>query len=198
MVESKKTVKGKEFTVSVDIKNNPGFMYLELTPVYSSDLTLVSVTNGELISDFTEGRQYIWVADGDITDDGTLMTFTFTTTDETEAGEYDVSFILRGCVNYDEEMLDIIVVSGTIEVIDFTYGDANGDGVINGQDVVRLKKYLANYDYETETSTIEISAGADANGDGVINGQDVVRLKKYLANYDYETDTSTIVLGPTN
>lgn len=75
-------------------------------------------------------------------------------------------------------------------------GDANGDGAINGQDIIRIKKYLANYDYETGTSSIEIASGADANGDGVISGQDIVRLKKYLANYDYETDTSTIVLGP--
>ena len=74
-------------------------------------------------------------------------------------------------------------------------GDANGDGAINGQDIIRIKKYLANYDYETGTSSIEIASGADANGDGLISGQDIVRLKKYLANYDYETDTSTIVLG---
>ena len=32
--------------------------------------------------------------------------------------------------------------------------DAYGDGIVNGQDVVRLKKYIANYDYTTETSTV--------------------------------------------
>ena len=76
------------------------------------------------------------------------------------------------------------------------YGDATGDGIIDGMDVIRLKKYLANYNYETETSTIEISAGADATGDGIIDGMDVIRLKKYLANYNYETGESTIPLGP--
>ena len=76
------------------------------------------------------------------------------------------------------------------------YGDATGDGVIDGMDVIRLKKYLANYNYETGVSNVEISAGADATGDGIIDGMDVIRLKKYLANFNYETGTSTVPLGP--
>lgn len=84
------------------------------------------------------------------------------------------------------------------EQVGFVYGDANGDAVIDGRDVVRLKNYLANYDYDTETSTVEIFDGADANGDGIIDGRDVIRLKNYLANYDYDTDSSTVTLGPQN
>ncbi len=195
VIDSKKVTKGKECTVSVKIKNNPGFSYLELTPVYSSELTLVSVTNGTLISDFTQGKQYLWVADEDVSEDGTLMTFTFAVADDVEAGEYSVDFKIRMCANYDEKHVSINTVPGIIEVIDFVYGDANGDGVIDGFDVIRIKKYLANYDYETQTSTVEIQPGADSNGDGTIDGFDVIRLKKYLANYDYETGTSSIVLG---
>lgn len=84
------------------------------------------------------------------------------------------------------------------EQVGFVYGDANGDTVIDGRDVVRLKNYLANYDYDTETSTVGIFDGADANGDGIIDGRDVIRLKNYLANYDYDTDSSTVILGPQN
>lgn len=83
-----------------------------------------------------------------------------------------------------------------MEILDFTYGDANGDGVINGKDIEIIKKYLANYDYSTGKSTIELALGADANGDGVVDGKDVIRLKKYMENYNYETNTSTIILGP--
>ena len=195
-VESKRIVTGKEFTVSIDIKNNPGFSYLEVTPVYSDGLTLVSADNGTLISDFTKGKQYIWSADSDVKANGTLMTFTFTTSKELAPGDYQVGFIVRTCVNYAENTVALAVKAGNIQIIDFIYGDANEDNIINGQDVVRLKKYLANYDYDTGLSSVDIGAGADANGDGVVNGQDVVRLKKYLANYDYDTETSTIALGP--
>ena len=76
------------------------------------------------------------------------------------------------------------------------YGDATGDGEVNSKDVVRLRKYLAEYDYETGISTVEIYTSADATGDGNVNGKDVVRLRKYLAEYDYETGKSTVILGP--
>lgn len=195
-VESKSVSAGKQFTVTVDIEENPGFSYLELTPVYSDVFTLVSVENGQLLTDFTKGRQYIWTADNDVKTDGRLATFTFTAAESAEAGEYSIGFAVRSCVNYDEQNVDAAVVGGKIEISDIMYGDANGDGIINGQDIVRLKKYLAGYDYEVGTSTISIEGGADANGDGQINGQDIVRLKKYLAGYNYETGTSTIALGP--
>lgn len=195
-VESKSATVGSTFTVNVFVENNKGFTYLELTPVIPEQVQLISVKNGALISDLTQGKQYVWVADGDITANGLLMTFTFTTADDIEPGDYEIGFIVRGCVNYDEQNVAVTVVSGKISIVNFTYGDANGDGVINDQDVIRIKKYLADYDYETGTSSIEIGNGADANGDGVISGQDIVRLKKYLANYDYETGTSTIELGP--
>lgn len=195
-VESKKVTKGSTFTVTVEIKNNPGFSYLEVTPKYNAALTLVKVENGELISDFTKGKQYVWVSDEDMTEDGLLLTFTFSTTEDLEAGNYQVDFQVRTCANYNEQAVNLAVVPGNIEVIDFVYGDATGDSAVDGFDVIRLKKYLANYDYDTETSTVEIGFGADANGDGKVDGFDVIRLKKYLADYDYETGDSSVVLGP--
>ena len=196
IVESKKSNAGKEFTVTVNIENNPGFGYLELRPEYSSELTLVKVENGTLISDLTKALQYIWVANEDTTDSGTLMTFTFTTEDDTSAGEYEVTFDVIFCANFSEEEINVEVTPGVIEILDFVWGDATGDGKINGLDVIRLKNYLANYNYETGTSTYELSAGADATGDGKINGLDVIRIKNYLANYNYETGTSSVILGP--
>ena len=196
IVESKKSNAGKEFTVTVNIENNPGFGYLELRPEYSSELTLVKVENGTLISDLTKALQYIWVANEDTTDSGTLMTFTFTTEDDTSAGEYEVTFDVIFCANFSEEEINVEVTPGVIEILDFVRGDATGDGKINGLDIIRIKNYLANYNYETGTSTYELSAGADATGDGKINGLDVIRIKNYLANYNYETGTSSVILGP--
>lgn len=75
------------------------------------------------------------------------------------------------------------------------YGDCNGDGVISGKDATRLLRYLADYDDETGTSSVEITLGADTNGDGTVNGKDVTRLLRYLADYDEVTGTSSVTLG---
>lgn len=75
------------------------------------------------------------------------------------------------------------------------YGDASGDGVINGRDVIRLRKFLTEYDPD-DPNAPEPLPGADCNGDGVYDGKDLIRLRKYLAGYDDETGTSTVTLGP--
>ena len=80
--------------------------------------------------------------------------------------------------------------------LSYHYGDVSGDGKVDGRDVVQLRKYMANYDFDNNTSTEFAFAGADVNGDGVINGQDVILLRRYMANYDFDTGSSTIVLGP--
>lgn len=79
---------------------------------------------------------------------------------------------------------------------DFIYGDVNGDGNLTPSDVVLLRRYFANYDSETGTSTIDVAPGADVNGDTYLTPSDVVLLRRYFANYDSETGTSTIPLGP--
>ena len=80
--------------------------------------------------------------------------------------------------------------------VSVVYGDANGDGEVNGKDLLMLRRYMANYDDESKTSTINVQAGADANGDGEVNGKDLLMLRRYMANYDDDTRTSTVVLGP--
>ena len=72
----------------------------------------------------------------------------------------------------------------TVTVQMFIYGDVNGDGRIDGRDLIRLRKYLATYNDDTGTGDVEIFAGADMNGDGVVNGKDLIRLRKYLVTND--------------
>lgn len=62
-------------------------------------------------------------------------------------------------------------------------GDANGDGKTNSLDVIILKKYLANFDATTGTSSVTVYAGADYNLDGKIDSRDIIAIKKYIANY---------------
>ena len=177
IAESKSSVRGDSFTVSVNVKNNPGFTYLEVTPTYSSELTLVGVENGELISDFSKGNQYIWVADNDVTDDGILLTFTFTTADSIDPGKYEVRFTVRGCVNNNGQNVDISVINGEIEIVEFIQGDTNGDGVVTLKDVLISRKYVAGVSALTEE---ELSRG-DLNGDGVVTLKDVLIMRKMVA-----------------
>ncbi|MBQ9413709.1 MAG: dockerin type I repeat-containing protein, partial [Clostridia bacterium] len=60
-------------------------------------------------------------------------------------------------------------------------GDVTGDGVVNGADLIRLRKYLAAYNNETGACDVEIAPGADVNEDGAVNGKDLIRLRKQLA-----------------
>ncbi len=84
----------------------------------------------------------------------------------------------------------------TTKDLGVVYGDANGDGKVDLKDVVLLRQYMANYVYETETSSVEVKPGADADGDGKVDLKDVVLLRQYMANYSYDTESSTVVLGP--
>lgn len=77
-----------------------------------------------------------------------------------------------------------------------SYGDATGDQIIDMKDVVLLRKYMAEFDYDSNTSTVAVAAGGDANGDGVFDMKDVVLLRKYIADFDYDTGSSGVVLGP--
>ncbi len=54
-------------------------------------------------------------------------------------------------------------------------GDINGDGKVDVSDLIRLKKYIADY-------TTEIAGNADLTGDGVVDILDLIRLKKMIAS----------------
>ncbi len=66
------------------------------------------------------------------------------------------------------------LASETQEIDIFLYGDANGDGKVDIDDLTRLRRYIA------ESSTV-IFPGADANGDGTVDIDDLTLLRKYIA-----------------
>ena len=70
-----------------------------------------------------------------------------------------------------------------VEVAGILWGDANGDGVVDILDVIRLRQYLAGDPVEIHRPE------ADADGNGVINILDVIRLQQYLAG-------DSVILGP--
>lgn len=68
------------------------------------------------------------------------------------------------------------------EHIGVIYGDVNGDGEITLRDLTLLRQYLSDYDYDTETSTVQVSTGADCNSDGKIDLNDLKPLREYFVN----------------
>ena len=77
----------------------------------------------------------------------------------------------------NEALQNAEIVFNYVPVI---FGDCNGDGVTDGRDIVRLRKYLNTLDPVTGTADVEITVGADCNGDGKTDGKDLIRLRKYL------------------
>ena len=66
----------------------------------------------------------------------------------------------------------------TWETVSVLMGDVNGDGEVNGKDVLRLQKYVLGDDVEI------VLDAADVNADGKLNGKDVLRLQKYVLGDD--------------
>ena len=195
-VATVKAMPGATVDVAVDLTQYAPMSYLLLGLEYDKTvLTLDKVTNGGLFDTFEKGANLLLSAGEDIAAAGNVLTLTFTVDENAEAGEYPVTVICRQCYNNEEETLVVKVENGMITVIDVLIGDVNGDSVIDGRDLIRLRKYLANLDEETGESTAEITAGADCTGDGIIDGRDLIRLRKYLANLDEETGVSTVTLG---
>ena len=185
------------FTVNVNIKNNPEMAFLSVTLDYDKSLmTLISVDNGTVFPTLDSGRNLVWSADENCSDNGMLATLTFELQEGVDCADIAIDLILNEMYDLACEPIDIAGFGGMVVVDSVLYGDANGDETVSSVDVLLLRKYMANLDYDTGVSSLSVKEGADANGDGAVNSTDVLLLRKYMANYDYETGTSNVVLGP--
>lgn len=192
---------GDLFILPVEIKNNPGISYLDIMPVYDKNkFTFMGVLNGDVLEGLSvKGSHIIWSNTYDSSEDGTLINLAFKANfDLEEASEHDFSVKVIDANSISGQGVNTAVTGGPVTVWSFNFGKVNDDGSteVNIGDIVTLRKYIADYDYETGTSSVTVAAGADANYDGSINTHDLILLRQYLANYNYDTGESTVVLGP--
>ena len=198
VVKASKSLAGKSVTVQVYLKNNPGINYLVLTPIYNPGLLLKQSANGELFDQMVVGSTFSWSVAGltDVTADGLLCTLTFEVVAGASLGDYLIGFDYGTGWNAADEAVSLSTVDSVVSVCEFLYGDAGGDGAIDGADLLLVKQYMTNYSYTSGTSSVEVNTGADVNGDGITNGKDLLLLKQYMAKYNYTWGFSTVELGP--
>lgn len=65
-------------------------------------------------------------------------------------------------------------------------GDANGDGVVNAKDIIRVKKYIAGFDTTSDKA-------CDINADGVVSADDLTALG---ASFGATLTNVTLLTGP--
>ena len=189
-MENERAIAGKEFKVTVSLKNNPGIAYADFNVSYDRNkLQLVSVENTGLFADFAgasvmDSPFTLSVGNAEnpvnVTDDGAIAVLTFKVLAE-DTCEADVVIICprRNICNADGECVDIVAVRNTVNIEGNVPGDVNSDGLINIKDVVLMRRYLAKW----ENVNIDHVA-ADVNGDGLINIKDVVLMRRYLAKWE--------------
>lgn len=67
------------------------------------------------------------------------------------------------------------------------YGDANGDGRVNSEDLSLIQKYIADWKVTINKRL------ADVNLDGVVNFDDLGLLQQYLSGWDVKLPTKKVV-----
>ena len=139
----------------------------------------------------------VWDGISDYTGDSELLKLTFDISESAEIGEHFVKVNFIEAYTSELDNVTFTPVTGYVNVVDYDYGDANGDGEINTKDIILIRRYVAAKDPITGISTIEVSTGADANGDGEINTKDIILVRRYVAAKDPTTGESSVVLGPT-
>lgn len=196
VVSEAKAMAGDTVTVTVSLKNNPGFSGLNVYVTYADGLTLVEATNSTSLT-FTNDRTMVWDGVADYTQDGELMQLTFRISDTAEPGDYAVKVNFIEAYTAELDDVTFATVDGAVQVLDFVYGDANGDGIVNTKDIILIRRHVAAKDPVTGESTVAVQAGADANGDGIVNTKDIILVRRHVAAKDPVTGESSVVLGPT-
>ena len=174
-------VQGGTVDVFVQIPVNSGLDNINITVGYDElALTLEGFTAGKFEGATLEGNVISWSGDN-TAKTGTLAKLTFAVKEDAELGDYEitlsaegfsvvnggisVSEFVHGDVNGDGGKInvsDIISLRGA--VVDESTGelangaDVNGDGIVNCQDIILIRQYLANYNYTTGESSVVLGA----------------------------------------
>lgn len=183
---------GETVTMNLTVQNNPGILGMTLQLNFDeSKVTLVNVAKGEALSYLTftapkamiSGCKLVWDGEEVLQDkvtDGVIATLTFQIAEDAPKNE-EIEILVSSygdIIDNDAEALNISIVNGTVRVIDYKPGDANGDNDINTTDVVYIRRAVAG-GYGVTIN----EAAADVNDDGLISSTDLVWIRRFVAEY---------------
>lgn len=193
---------GATVNVDVVIADNPGILGMTLKLEFDETVaTLIEVQNGSALSgmSFTSpkgealksGCLLPWDAESvseDDIKDGVVATLTFQIADTAPANEtISISVSCVDALDKDAQSLPISTVSGRLQVLTYTPGDVNDDGVVTTTDVAYLRRYIAG-----GYNVVINEAAGDVNNDGIHTTTDVVYIRRYIAGgYGVELKPST-------
>lgn len=182
---------GTTVSIDLEIRDNPGILGMTLKVEYDENKAILTgVENGTALSymEFTtpkalgSGCQLPWDAqevDAESLVDGVIATLTFQileTVNENTSINICLSYDAGAIIDENMNPLSITLENGKIQVISYTPGDVNEDGLINSTDVVYLRRYVAG-GYGVTIN----EAAADVNDDGLINTTDAVYIRRFVA-----------------
>ncbi len=186
-VESASIPLGGTGVVTVKLSANPGVAGFTGALLYDREKLTIVQTEVHEFSDMVfalnpdSGRFGGLSLGGDSAATGVLFRVTFQAKAETAPGETEVAVRLDQCGNCRRNTVPTKVNAGIVTIAekeDRLPGDVNGDGTVDGRDLLRFARYLAGNDAAIN------QAASDVNGDGTVDGRDVLRLARYLAGQD--------------
>lgn len=186
---------GEEIEVIVQLTENYGFAGLQMNIGFDkTKLMPISITAGDSIDyksvvsnlqsdiDLKKINNITAIVSNNenFLEKGTLFTIKFKIADDFHSGNTSIWFNSVKMTNQSLDNIEPIVHDGVVNVIDYTMGDINKDGIIDIKDAVLLKQYLYQ---KTCLSNAQLCA-ADVNHDGIIDNLDSDKLEKYLAEWN--------------
>jgi hypothetical protein len=198
-VSSVAALPGKTITVDIDIANNPGFAGMALKVSYPQELTLTRYMPGnmDVLAGFTgpDGVSpgatcsisdhffMVWGRTANYSEDGTLVTLTFSIDQDAEQGEYPIIVTFeqhngpRTPVNLQGQPLSIYISDGYAIALSHILGSVTDSGYIAPADLVRLARWIAGH----KVTINELAANVTGSGD--IGPADLVRLARWIAGH---------------
>ncbi len=191
---------GKEVVVDLNLNANTGLASMLVQLDYDKNvLEFISAENGEVfdVNSFigpqekTEGQgeseaKTLYWQNGTLTENvtktGKLATLKFKIKDDAAVGKTKIRFLCDGgkyeAIDAKGDVVIVTANDATVEVVDFYYGDIDGNDKIDVSDVLRLRRYFAKWN----GYTINPKA-ADLDSDGQTTLRDVTILERYIAGW---------------